>query len=648
MEVEWRNLSVSIGEKQILSPCSGLLRPGRMVALMGPSGSGKTSFLNCLRQNIAHAGEVRFDGARFGPQLRQLIGFVEQDDVVIPQLTVRQSLLFLAELRLGIGTREAAAAVEQVMESLRLGKIADSVIGESGASARISGGERKRLCIARELLGEPRLLLCDEPTSGLDSTMADQVMANLRSLCTNGKVSVLAAIHQPSTHIFARFDELLLLKDGEVVYWGPACDAEALFTAHCSPRHSLQSTAEYLMDLVTLEPAPESAEGKGSSAIASGMSRASLAGLLAHVHMTAAALPPLAAPSLAKQSQGSHAAPVLRQLLLLSRRHWSLLHKELFTTLSLVQNIGLMLIAALLWVQLQFSEEDVRSRWGTCLWTAGTWMFFPIFGGMNMFPPFRRVLEKELGVGCYSLGAFYTARTILLLPLELAWPTLWITGVFWIANLNPDFSIFIQFILVVYLSYCVFHGLGIAISASGMPPGRSNTFALLLITYFFAWSGFFVDMSRVPEWISWVRHLNAFGYAVQLLMHTIIPASLEFDCEVSSAAGIQQVSEGCKLKEGSAGGSYVLAGDEALSRIGITAEPWLCIAFLFGCLFFFRVLAFLLLRWDLRSATIGAKEHNSSPQVESKIVSPGSTAAATAGDVEDPRDPADDIKQQQV
>jgi len=269
--------------------------------------------LSCLRQDIPHCGGVRFDGSHFVAELRQSIGFVEQEDVVIPQLTVGASLRFLAELRFGLGSAEATARVQELLQLLQLENVADTKVGTQGASERISGGQKKRLCIARELLSDPRLLLCDEPTSGLDSAMADQVVESLRRLCDTGKVSVIAAIHQPSTSIFER---------------APS-----------------QSVAEYIMDCLVFER-----EGKDSLRVDD---------LVALEHKRAAMLPELEVPAAPRQvpyifnSQASpgmrrYEAPFLRQVVLLYRRHAQLVIHELFTWQNTILYIGLILIAGLL------------------------------------------------------------------------------------------------------------------------------------------------------------------------------------------------------------------------------------------------------------------------------------------------------------
>jgi len=579
-----------------------------MLAVMGPSGSGKTTFLTCLRQDISHAGDVRFSGERFHRGLRRLIGFVEQDDVVFPQLTVRQSLSFLAELRFGIGSTKAAARVEEVVDTVCLGRVVDSVVGEPGHPQRISGGERKRLCIARELLGDPRLIICDEPTSGLDSTMAEQVIRVVRSLSDSGKVSVVASIHQPSSSIFAAFDDLALLREGHTAFFGPTMSAEGFFVARGPPRDPVQSVSEYLMDLLVLDEAGADVDketAKLGRCGSGGLPTAALARILEHFRAEAAKLPSLPEPVRQNTNRRNHEAPMLRQVLLLTRRHSNLLVSEAFTVLNLIQNVGLMFIAALLWWRLSFTESDVFPRWGACMWTVGTWMFFPLFGGIGTFPSVKRVLEKELRVGCYSLPSFYVARTVLLLPIELIWPTVWVTGVFWITNMSTEFWVYLQVLALVYMSYSAFAGVGLAISASGMPPARSGTMAILLITFFFAWSGFFVDLDRVPRVMALAAEVNPFRFSVELMMQIIMQGDVEFVCGTAASAGdVSKLGKGCAL---AADGTWVLSGAAALERHGMTTDPWLCVAIVLAVVVMSRLLAFGLLWLDLRTAINGAK-----------------------------------------
>jgi ABC-type multidrug transport system ATPase subunit len=222
-------LTVEKTGQEILKGITGHAQCGEVLALMGATGSGKTSLLTTLAHRneagLASSGSIRYGSEHcvvFSKALKPKIGFVEQDDVVIAELTVRQSLSYSAALRLGrsLSRSEQQARVKQVISQLRLDKCSDTVVGSADARG-ISGGERKRLCIATELLTKPRLLFLDEPTSGLDSSTAEIVVKVLKSLAQDDQVTVVCSIHQPSSQIYHLFDRLCFMDDGRCVYMGP-------------------------------------------------------------------------------------------------------------------------------------------------------------------------------------------------------------------------------------------------------------------------------------------------------------------------------------------------------------------------------------------------------------------------------------------
>jgi len=214
-----------------------------------------------------------------------------------------------------------------------------------------------------------------------------------------------------------------------------------------------------------------------------------------------------------------------------------------------------------------------------------------------------------------------------MLPLELIWPTFWLTGVFWICNIRPDFWIFLEALLLIYLSFSAFQGVGLAISASGMPMARAMTTSILLITYFFAWSGFFVSLERVPRWISWVADVNPFRFTVELMMQVIMQGDVEFDCGGGATTGdVSKVGAGCVQ---TADGTWVLSGAAALQRHGMTSSPGVCLAVIFGVLVGARLLAFGLLWRDLRTAINGAEQCHTPSVSEAKSSVVPSEAAET-------------------
>lgn len=229
--LEWQDLTFDVNGKTVLHKCDGRAAPGRLLAVMGPSGSGKSTLINALAGNVkaskkaALMGTLLCDGKSCGgaaevPGLR--FAYVQQEDVFYTQMTVRETLMFAARLRLpaSVPLAEKQRRVDDLIELLDLRRAADTVIGDVRRRG-ISGGERKRLSIGCELLSDPSLIFLDEPTSGLDSFAAQQVVSLLKRLCADG-TTVVASIHQPRGSIYNMFDDLILVAQGRVVYNGPA------------------------------------------------------------------------------------------------------------------------------------------------------------------------------------------------------------------------------------------------------------------------------------------------------------------------------------------------------------------------------------------------------------------------------------------
>ncbi|KAK1932434.1 ABC transporter G family member 9 [Phytophthora citrophthora] len=231
--LQWRNLSLKAEVKNpstkktegkvILNNVSGSAKPGELLVIMGPSGAGKSSLLDCISgRNSGVEGDILLNGQPWTKATKRMASYVMQGDLFYETLTVKEHLLFQARLRMGktYSKEQYTKRVDEVMEELGLMKCRDTLIG--GESLRgISGGERKRLSFATEILTNPSILFADEPTSGLDSFMAETVIKQLQQIARDGR-TVLATIHQPSSEVFAIFDQLYLLSDGSPVYQGKA------------------------------------------------------------------------------------------------------------------------------------------------------------------------------------------------------------------------------------------------------------------------------------------------------------------------------------------------------------------------------------------------------------------------------------------
>ena len=207
------------------------LRNGELLAIMGGSGTGKTTLLSLLNGSLTpQEGTITINGHNINePRAKALIGFVPQDDLLVEELTVWQNLLYTARFCFeGMSEKDIAQRITQVLKDLDLYQVKDLVVG-SPLNKTISGGQRKRLNIALELLREPAVLFLDEPTSGLSSADTERVILLLKEQTQKGRL-VIANIHQPSSDVYKLFDRLWLLdKGGYPVYDGNPIDAITTF-----------------------------------------------------------------------------------------------------------------------------------------------------------------------------------------------------------------------------------------------------------------------------------------------------------------------------------------------------------------------------------------------------------------------------------
>merc|ERR1712170_130261 len=211
-------------QKNILTNINGEAKSGQLIAIMGASGAGKTTLLNVLsNQNMKGlqcSGAVLLNGKSVN-NIQDFSAYVQQEDMFYGTMTCREHLRFQANLR---GVDNPEKRVNEVINEMGLQKCADSKIGTPGRGKTISGGEKKRLSVATQILAQPSLLFLDEPTSGLDSFLAMQVVSSLRRISASG-TTVLCTIHQPSSEVFAMFDNLILLARGRTCYMGTTIGA---------------------------------------------------------------------------------------------------------------------------------------------------------------------------------------------------------------------------------------------------------------------------------------------------------------------------------------------------------------------------------------------------------------------------------------
>ncbi|KFU95159.1 ATP-binding cassette sub-family G member 8, partial [Chaetura pelagica] len=234
------------------------VQSGQMLAIIGSTAGGKTSLLDVItcrdHGGKIQSGQITINNKPSTPQLvRKCIAHVRQDDRLLPHLTVRETLLFVAKLRLPkfFSESQRKKRVEDVIAELRLRQCANTRVGNQYLRG-VSGGERRRVSIGVQLLWNPGILILDEPTSGLDSFTAHNLVITLSRLARGNRL-VLLSLHQPRSDIFQLFDLVLLMTSGVTVYSGTARDMVQYFTELGYPCPRYSNPADFYVDLTSID-----------------------------------------------------------------------------------------------------------------------------------------------------------------------------------------------------------------------------------------------------------------------------------------------------------------------------------------------------------------------------------------------------------
>ncbi|PKI42952.1 hypothetical protein CRG98_036750 [Punica granatum] len=528
-------------EKEILHGITGSVNPGEVLALMGPSGSGKTTLLNLLGGRLRQStvsGSITYNDQPYSKLLKSRIGFVTQDDVLFPHLTVRETLSYAARLRLPKTlTREQKEkrAIDVIYE-LGLERCQDTMIGGSFVRG-VSGGERKRVCIGNEIIINPSLLLLDEPTSGLDSTTAMRTIQMLQDIAEAGK-TVVTTIHQPSSRLFHKFDKLILLGKGSLLYFGNASEVMVYFSSiGCSPLITM-NPAEFLLDLangnINDVSVPSELEDKVQMGNAETQTRSGKPSpAVVHEYLVEAYEARVAENEKKKLLVPIPLDEELKSKVVSSKRQWGTnwwqqycilfcrgikeRKHDYFSWLRITQVLATAIILGLLWWQSNSNTpKGLEDQAGLLFFIAVFWGFFPVFTAIFTFPQERAMLSKERAADMYRLSAYFLARTTSDLPLDLVLPILFLLVVYFMAGLRLDAGCFFLSLLTVFLCIVAAQGLGLAIGATLMDLKRATTLASVTVMTFMLAGGYFVE--KVPVFVSWIRYMSFNYHTYKLLL----------------------------------------------------------------------------------------------------------------------------------
>lgn len=525
----WQDLTYHVGvrgstnTKKILKGVTGYCCPTQTLAIFGPSGAGKTTLLDllaCRTKAGVYTGELLLDGHEpTQAEVRTCAGYVLQDDVFFGFLTVRETLMYSARLRLPKLTPfDLACRVDEVLAVLGLNAVRDTRIGTAFARG-ISGGEKKRLSIGVELVTKPHILFLDEPSTGLDSYNALAVMRCLSSLALSGK-TVVFSIHQPRSNIFQTFDLILLLTDrGQMAYFGPAKRVVDFLQGGCGLKvDPYVNPADVLLDFVC------GAEADGDGALdGMGMGQQMAATYRTSewatatdktIHEILSLLRGNEEPRLTSRRTGLWA----QFWVVASRALKNNLRNPMKTVVMISVSVFFaFLIGSIYWQVSPNVTPGIQNRAGVLFFLAMNGAFSNL-GSLELFLEGRNIFVRERAAGMYSAPAYFLGSVLMDLPLPLTYSVVFSCIAYWMIGLQGTLSCFVWYVITSYLINMCSYALCLCVSCFAPSFAIANLVAPLLIVMFLLPSGFLVNIADLPVYWRWLKYVSFFRYGFEALM----------------------------------------------------------------------------------------------------------------------------------
>ncbi|KAI3525553.1 hypothetical protein L1887_04416 [Cichorium endivia] len=462
----WQELGVAVssseesagkdGCKYLLTGVSGYAKPGEIVAIMGPSGCGKSTLLDTLAGRLAsntrHTGRVLINGRKQRLTYGTL-AYITQEQVLTWTLTVKEAVYFSAELQLPklMPRSEKRERADRSIREMGLQDCVNTRIGGWGFKG-LSSGQKRRVSICLELITHPKLLLLDEPTSGLDSAASYYVMNQIVKLARQYNMTVLAAIHQPSSHIFGLFNNLCLLSLGKTIYFGPTFAANQFFAVNGFPCPDLQSPADHYLitinkdfddDIVNVEiPVDQAINGLAESYKSSE--------IYMEVQSEIATIRGKEGDII--QREASLQANFITQCLILSQRSFINMFRDLgYYWLRLGIYIGLGFALGTVFFQIGSGFGSINAR-VTMIMFVSTFLTILAIGGFPSFVEEMKVFQYERLNGHYGVGSFVISHAISSIPYVLVISLIPGAIAYSIMGLQREPKLFIYFALVLFVS----------------------------------------------------------------------------------------------------------------------------------------------------------------------------------------------------
>ncbi|XP_035176058.1 ATP-binding cassette sub-family G member 8 [Oxyura jamaicensis] len=531
MQMPWTWNSGPNSHVSVIQNLNLKVRSGQMLAIIGSTGGGKTSLLDVItcrdHGGKIKTGQITINNKPSTPQLvKKCIAHVRQDDRLLPHLTVRETLLFVAKLRLPkfFSDSQKEKRVEHVIAELRLRQCANTRVGNEYLRG-VSGGERRRVSIGVQLLWNPGILILDEPTSGLDSFTAHNLVITLSRLARGNRL-VLLSLHQPRSDIFQLFDLVLLMSSGVTVYSGTAKDMVQYFTELGYPCPRYSNPADFYVDLTSIDKqtAEKEIESRKRANILASLFREKIKNFddfLWKVNEDDNVVNTVSQKSSHVKSEEAIHMPyhssdqlpgVLRQFTVLLSRQVSNDFRDLSTLLVHgVEALIMSLLIGFLYYGHGESRLSIRDTTALLYMIGALIPFTVILDVIAKCHSERAMLYHDLENGMYSVSPYFFAKILGELPEHCAFVLIYGIPIYWLANLMPEPEHFLLNFLSVWLAVYCARTMALWVAAL-LPTLQLSAFlGNVLFTSFYLSGGFVVSLENlwtVPFWVSKVSFLR--------------------------------------------------------------------------------------------------------------------------------------------
>ncbi|GJQ74986.1 hypothetical protein Trydic_g9608 [Trypoxylus dichotomus] len=548
--IGFKNISYSVKEgllkrknKQVLYEVNGGFFAGELTAIMGPSGAGKSTLMNILAGYTTRgvSGELQIDSKKRDEDVfRKESCYIMQDDNLQPLLTVSEAMSVAASLKLGpdITKQEKQRRIDEILKALGLWQC------RLLKTKSLSGGQRKRLAIALELLKNPQVMFFDEPTSGLDSSSTKQCVMLLKQLAQEGR-TIICTIHQPSASVFEMFDHLYVVAEGKCIYQGsvkgvmPYLQEANLF---CPAYHNI---ADYLIEVAAGEHGGkvDLLVGRMENGLNHDWRKIQVVNesemqSMEHIDkmMRNGLMTPVRSPNIpgfrwldkTKRRPKSdicyddhYTASFVNQLYVLLKRTFLILSRDKTLTISrIATHVCIALFLGILYFGIGRDASNMLNNFNFLFFTVMFLMMTAMNCVITTFPSETPIIIREHFNRWYSLSSYYLAITLADIPIQIIATVLYaLLTYFMTAQPIEMLRVFLFFNMCILISL-VAQSLGLLVGAF-MDLKNGVIFGPFFLLPFTIFSGFFVQLYDVHPYMRWIFHISYIKYGLEGLMLAI-------------------------------------------------------------------------------------------------------------------------------